>query len=165
MNPHYLTFFRMICNGRYRHIGRGPTLKSYGYIGNTVVQYIRLLQAPSSAIHQRMFFLADYEPISLEAWANAFQVALGAPPIGTIPVGIARAVARLGDFVNLLGIKRFPFNTFRLKNVLTAYRADLSSTREVCGQLPYTMEEGVIATARWVHTTISGKLAFERNTT
>src|SRR6266849_2379062 len=41
MNAHYLRFFRMIRDGRYVHIGRGPKLKSYGYVGNTITQYIR----------------------------------------------------------------------------------------------------------------------------
>jgi hypothetical protein len=152
MNDHYLKFFRMIRDGTYRHVGSGPTLKSYGYVGNTVFQYIRLLEAPADAIHRRVFFLADYEPIALEAWADAFQVALGAPLIRTIPVSVARAAARLGDLVNFLGVKRFPFNSFRLNNVLTAYRVDLSSTRAVCGDLPYAMADGVAETARWLGT-------------
>ena len=36
MNPHYLRFFRMVRDGRYFHVGRGPTRKSYGYVRNTV---------------------------------------------------------------------------------------------------------------------------------
>jgi nucleoside-diphosphate-sugar epimerase len=150
MNPHYLTFFRMIRDGSYFHVGRGPTLKSYGYVGNTVAQYIRLLEAPAEALHGRVLYLADYEPIGLEAWADAFQAALGAPPIRTVPVSVARVAAWLGDFLNLVGAKRFPFNSFRLNNVLTAYRADLSSTRAVCGDLPYTMSDGVAQTAKWL---------------
>lgn len=152
MNPHYLRFFRMIRDGTYRHIGRGATLKSYGYVGNTVTQYVRLLEAPAAAIHRRLFFLADYEPIALEAWADAFQAALGAPPIRTLSIGTARVAARIGDLVNFIGLKRFPFNSFRLNNVLTPYRADLSSTRAVCGDLPFTMAEGVAETAQWLRT-------------
>lgn len=150
MNPHYLRFFRMLLQGRYRHIGRGPTLKSYGYVGNTVWQYCRLLEAPAEAIVRRVFFLADYEPLALEAWAEAFRIELGGPPIRTMPVAVARTAALVGDLINFLGVKRFPFNSFRLKNVLTPYVVDLSSTRSVCGELPYTMQEGVIETARWL---------------
>ncbi len=150
MNPHYLRFFGMIRDGRYFHVGRGPTYKSYGYVGNTVHQYLRLLDADAGAIHRRMFFLADYEPIALEAWAEAFRAALGAPPIRTLPRPVARAAARLGDLINLAGMRGFPFNSFRLNNVLTEYRADLSGTREVCGELPYTMAQGVLATAAWL---------------
>jgi nucleoside-diphosphate-sugar epimerase len=150
MNPHYLTFFRMIRNGRYRHVGRGPTLKSYGYVGNTVWQYRQLLGAAREAIQGRVFYLADYEPLAIEAWANAFQAELGGPGIRTIPLGVARAAARVGDLINLLGAKRFPFNSFRLNNVLTAYRADLGPTRAVCGDLPFSMTDGVKETSAWL---------------
>jgi GlcNAc-P-P-Und epimerase len=150
MSPHYLRFFGMVRDGRYFHVGRGPTFKSYGYVGNTVHQYLRLLDAPDSMISRKTFFLADYEPISLEAWAEAFREALGAPPIRTIPRGAARVAARLGDVINLLGMSSFPFNSFRLNNVLTEYFADVAATRAVCGDLPYAMLEGVTETARWL---------------
>jgi nucleoside-diphosphate-sugar epimerase len=150
MNPHYLRFFRMIRDGRYVHVGRGPTFKSYGYVGNTAHQYLRLLEVPDEAIARRVFYLADYEPIALEAWAEAFRAALDAPPIRTIPLGTARVVARVGDAINRLGGRRFPFNSFRLNNVLTAYLADLAPTRAVCGELPYTMLDGVAETVRWL---------------
>jgi nucleoside-diphosphate-sugar epimerase len=150
MNPHYLRFFQMIRDGRYFHVGGGPRRKSYGYVGNTVAQYLALLDAPAEAIHERVFYLADYEPIGLEAWAEAFRAALGAPPIRTLPLPLARLAAGIGDLVNLAGFRRFPFNSFRLNNVLTAYRVDLSSTRAVCGELPFTMQDGVAETVRWL---------------
>jgi GlcNAc-P-P-Und epimerase len=150
MSAHYLRFFGMIRDGRYFHVGRGRTFKSYGYVGNTVHQYVQLLRAPEELIARRTFFLADYDPITLEEWTEAFRLSLGAPPIRTIPPGLARAVARLGDAINFVGLTRFPFNSFRLNNVMTEYRADLTSTRAVCGELPYTMTDGVAETARWL---------------
>ena len=151
MNPHYLRFFRMIRDGRYFHVGRGPTLKSYGYVGNTVQQFLRLLIAPADRIQGRVLYLADYEPLALEAWADAFQRVLGARRIRAMPVALARVAALIGDVVNHLGVPRFPFNSFRLRNVLTAYQVDLSATAAVCGPLPYTMDDGVRATVSWLH--------------
>lgn len=151
MNPHYLRYFRMIRNGRYFHVGREPSLKSYGYVGNTVYQYEQLMLAPPEQIHRRTFYIADYEPLSLQGWSNAFQVALAGPPIRTVPRFIAVGLARVGDAVNALGIKRFPFNSFRLNNVLTPYDLDMTPTRDVVGELPFTMHEGVDITAEWVH--------------
>lgn len=150
MNSHYQTFFRLIRDGRYWHVGQGPTLKSYGYVGNTVLQYKRLLEAPAWTTQGRVLYLADYEPLALEAWAEAFRGELGAPPIRTLPSGLARAAARMGDVINALGAKRFPFNSFRLNNVQTSYRVDLSLTKTVCGDLPYDMAEGVWETAQWL---------------
>lgn len=150
MNPHYLRFFKMIRDGRYFHVGRGRTLKSYGYVGNTVHQYVRLLEAPAERIARKLFYLADYEPIVLEEWAEAFRVALGAPPIRSMPQGVARAVARVGDLITRIGVSRFPFTTFRLNNVLTDFHVDTAGTREVCGDLPYTITDGVSETVEWL---------------
>ena len=67
MNPHYQAFFRMIKTGRYFHFGYKPLRKSYGYIGNTVQQYIALLSAPRKKINRIYFYIADYKPISFTA--------------------------------------------------------------------------------------------------
>jgi nucleoside-diphosphate-sugar epimerase len=139
----------MICRGRYFHVGRAPLWKSYSYVGNIAHQYMRLLQAPGETIHRRTFYLADYVPIDLLAWCDALQRALQAPPIPHIPLAIAKALAWGGDIANALGFRQLPFNSFRLRNIRTQYQFDLEATREVCGPLPYTVEQGVEATAAW----------------
>jgi nucleoside-diphosphate-sugar epimerase len=151
MNPHYLTFFRMVRDGRYFHVGGGHVLKSYGYVGNIVAQYLALMTAPVSQIHAQTLYLSDYTPVTIADWANAFQRALGAPPIRSLPLPVARVGALFGDSINALGVKRFPLNSFRLNNVLTPSAVDVTSTREVCGDSPFTMEQGVAATVRWLH--------------
>jgi len=150
MNPHYLRFFRMIRAGRYYHVGQGPTYKSYGYVGNTVHQLVHLLRAPAAAINRQTFYVADYEPIALEDWAESFRKHLGAPRIRTMPMTFAIPIAKLGDLINALGIARFPFNSFRLRNVRTPYQVDVGPLRAVCGPLPYSMEEGVKETIVWI---------------
>lgn len=150
MNPHYLKFFRMLRKGTYFHVAAGPTRKSYGYVGNTAFQYKKLLEARDEEIRGGVFYLADYEPISIEDWAEQLRIALGGPPIRTVPRTLATGFARIGDLLNSLGWSRFPFNSFRLRNVLTPYVLDLSATRAVCGELPCSMEQGVAATAEWI---------------
>jgi GlcNAc-P-P-Und epimerase len=157
MNPHYLRFFRMIRDGQYFHVGNRTTLKSYGYVGNTVYQYMQLLEAPEGLIQGRLFFLADYELLPLQAWAEAFRTALNAPRIRTFPLWAARAAARLGDGINAIGLSRFPFNSFRLRNVLTEYRADIAATKAVCGDLPFTMTDGVAETATWLRSVLPAR--------
>jgi nucleoside-diphosphate-sugar epimerase len=152
MSAHYQRFLRMIEHGRYVHVGRRPLLKSYGYVGNIVHQLQHLLAAPREHIHRRTFYLADYEPLSLRGWADEIQRQLGAARIRTIPEPAARAMARVGDGLNRLGWTRFPFNSFRLRNVLTEYQFDLRQTEEVCGPLPFTMREGVRELVAWLRT-------------
>lgn len=163
MNPHYLRFFGMIRRGRYVHVGRDAVRKTYGFVGNTIHQYAQLLlDAPAASIHRRTFYLGDYEPIDLRAWADGFRDALEAPHIRTVPVTLARAVARIGDIVNAIGFDRFPLNSFRLRNVLTASVLDLAATEAVCGPLPYSLQDGIAQTAAWLRATWSGSPAVPR---
>jgi hypothetical protein len=53
-------------------------------------------------------------------------------------------------------MRGFPFNSFRLRNILTQYQFDLTAAKAVCGPLPYTIEQGVKETAAWFNR--SGRL-------
>ena len=151
MSPHYQLFLRMIQRGHYFHVGKKPLWKSYSYIENIAFQYLRLLEAPADLIHRKTLYLADYEPIDLLAWCDAFQHAFQSRPIPHVPLGLARTAAYCGDAVNAIGVRNFPFNSFRLNNVLTQYRFDTKALEAICGPLPYTMEQGVAETAAWLH--------------
>lgn len=150
MNPKYLSFFRLIAAGRYFHVGRAPLRKSYGYVGNTVHQYLRLLEVPAETIHRRLFYLADYEPLSIRQWAESLRDRMGAPPIRTIPVPIAVAGAAAGSTLWVLGLRQIPFTLYRLRNVLTEYLYDLSETERALGALPCDFNRAVDDTAEWL---------------
>jgi GlcNAc-P-P-Und epimerase len=149
MSEHYRRFLRLIQRGYYFHVGRAPLFKSFSYVGNITHQYLQLLNASPELIHRKTFYLADYETVDLVAWSDAFQRALQARPIPHMPVPIAHALARCGDAANALGMKSFPFNTRRLKNILTQYQFDLTATKAVCGPLPRTVAEGIQETVNW----------------
>jgi nucleoside-diphosphate-sugar epimerase len=157
MNPHYLTFFAMVRDGRYFHISGGPTPKTYGYVQNTVRQFQSLLEAPAEQVHRRTFYLADTPQISLEQWANAFQEAFAAPRIRTMPRFVARGLARTGDAIATIGIKRFPFTSFRLNNVVTPSVVTLAPTNDVCGLPSVALPEAVAATTSWLRRVWSGE--------
>jgi GlcNAc-P-P-Und epimerase len=149
MSSHYRRFLFLIKHGLYFHVDRGPLLKSYSYVGNIAHQYIRLLSAPAKIIQERTLYLADYSPLDLIAWCDAFQRAFGARPIPVIPKSVSRILALIGDTLERCGMKGPPFNSVRLRNMLTQYRFDLSETEVICGPLPYTEEDGVELTAAW----------------
>jgi len=149
MSPHYQSLLRFISTGRYFHCGRSDLFKSYIYAGNIAHQYRLLLEANPSAVHRQTFYMSDYEPLSLRAYTNALARELGAKPVPTMPLATAKALAAVGDLVNACGFKRFPFNSFRLHNILTEHIFDLSKTQAVCGPLPFTQEQGIRETARW----------------
>jgi len=110
---------------------------------------VSLLDAAPDRIRGKTLYLADYKPVSLRAWADGFRRALGAPAIRTVPKALARAAAWSGDQINALGWRGFPFNTFRLENVMTESVYDLRNTEAICGPLPYGMEAGIDETAKW----------------
>jgi GlcNAc-P-P-Und epimerase len=87
--------------------------------------------------------------LSLREWADALQREFGCKPIPTLSEPMARALAKTGDLFNVAGIQRFPFNSFRLNNILTEYQYDMSPTEAVCGNMSYTFERGVKETASW----------------
>jgi nucleoside-diphosphate-sugar epimerase len=151
VNLHYQRFLKLVKLGLFFHVDPGPLYKSYGYIGNITHQYIRLLHAPAEIIHGRTLYLADYSPIDLVSWCNAFQRCFGARPIPVLPRTLVRMLALTGDAVGYFGIRRVPFNSFRLNNMLTQYRFDMRETEAICGPLPYTIEDGVRITADWIN--------------
>ncbi len=149
MSPHYQRFLGALAKGHYFHVGSGRLLKSYGYVGNTVYEYAKFMAAPKEAIAGRTFYIADYAPISLRDWIDALSSELSGRSVRTMPIPMARLLAKCGDMLNAAGWRRFPFNSFRVNNILTEYTSDLAPTERVCGPLPYTMADGVVRTAKW----------------
>ena len=149
MNEHYQSFLRNLKRGTFFHFSKRPLYKSYSYAGNIAFQYWRLLTAPSEQINEKTFYLADYEPLSLRQYVDQLAQHLHAPKVRSIPYPIAKTLALCGDMAKAIGIPRVPFTSFRLNNILTEYQFDMSATKSVCGDLPYTFEDGVKATAKW----------------
>ena len=149
MSAHYQRFLRLIQRGYYFHVGSAPLLKSFSYVGNITHQYLALMNAPLESVHRKTFYHADYEPLDLVAWGDAFQRAFQARRIPRMPVPVARAIACCGDAAIALGMKSFPLTRRRLKNILTQYQFDLTATKSVCGPLPRTIEQGIQETVDW----------------
>jgi GlcNAc-P-P-Und epimerase len=149
MSSHYQRFLGHLQAGRYFHLGKGPLFKSYGYVGNTVYQIMKFMSAESGQIHGKAFYLSDYEQLSLTAWINALAEALGTTPPRSVPVVVARILGVGGDILNWMGLKTFPLNSFRVRNILTEYTFDMTETERICGALPFTIDQGVSRTARW----------------
>lgn len=149
MSLHYQRFLRLVKKGRFFHIGKGPLYKSYGYIENSIFQYLQFLRANGEAIHGKTFYIADYQPLSLRNWINELALGFEVGKVKTLPVLLARKAALVGDVLNFLGFRRFPFNTFRVNNILTEYIFDMAPTEEVCGPLPFSEKEGVVKTVKW----------------
>ena len=149
MSSHYQRFLGHLQAGRYFHFGKGPLFKSYGYVGNTVYQIMKFINIDGGQIHGKTFYLGDYEPLSLTTWINRLAEGLGAAPPRSVPVVVARIIGLGGDIVNWMGLKRFPLNSYRVRNILMEYIFDMAETEKICGALPFTTDQGVSRTVRW----------------
>ena len=54
------------------------------------------------------------------------------------------------------GVKGFPITSYRLRNLLTDTPQDMEPLRRICGDLPYTQQEGTDATVAWMKAQESG---------
>ena len=149
MSSHYQRFLGHLRAGRYFHFGKGPLFKSYGYIGNTVYQIMKFINVDSEQINRKTFYLSDYEPLSLTAWTNLLAKGMGAAHPASVPVVAARFLGLGGDILNWMGLKAFPLNSYRVRNILTEYTFDMIETEKICGALPFTIDQGVSRTVHW----------------
>ncbi len=149
----YRDFFDMVRHGRYIHPKGARIQKSFGFVGNTVHQLDRLMQAPAAAIRSQLFYIADYEPIEVRAWGEMIREAFGVRPIRDVPQGLLRGIARVGDGLAMLGWKDVPLTSFRLENLLTPMIYDMAPLQAVCGPLPFSVAQGVALTVDWMKRT------------
>ena len=160
-------FFKTIERGYYFHPGRKDCLRTYGFVGNTVHQIRRLLDAPAEQVNGNIFYLGD-PPIRLRDFANGFSQILRGRNAMTLPYLLLRAAALFGDATAALGFTSFPLTSRRLGNMTTDNVIDLTPTFAVTGPPKYTLEQGIEmtvqrlpqmkqATARWMKLHIEQK--------
>lgn len=148
----YKTFFLAIARGRYVHPGSAHVFKSFGFVGNTVYELERVMDAPADAVAGKTIYVADYPPIDVAVMAGTIQRALGVTPIKTLSVRALRLAAWVGDCLKAFGWRNPPLTSFRLDNLLTPMVHDLEPLEDVVGALPYSLEEGVRITVDWLRT-------------
>ena len=144
----YRNFFEILINKRYFHIGRKSCVKTYGYIGNLMYQIDSIINAPVEQIQGNVFYLGDYNSTDIHEWSDEIATDLGIT-IKTVPYPLIKLAAIGGDFLKYWGI-RFPMNSFRLNNMTTNNVVDLSNTKAVAPDLPYTRIEGIRRTLEWL---------------
>lgn len=147
----YRRFFLMIARGRFFQVGSASAPKLFGYVGNTVHQLRKLLEAPPERIRGKVLYLSDYEPIVIRDWAEMIRLKLNAPRIHTMPEPLVRTAAMAGDLLEFLGWPNVPLTSFRLANLRTDTSGmPLDAIRALAPRLPFTLGEGVDETVAWL---------------
>jgi len=144
----YWALFKLIQKGFYVHPAGVNINYSLGFVGNTVSQLDKLIQAPNVKVHGKTFYLADCPPINMRVWTNLIQKTFGAQRIREMPIWTLKVVAAIGDAMKLVGWDYPPLSSFRLKNMLTSFVFDLDPI--ITDNLPYMLEEAVQITINWM---------------
>ncbi|MGR9106609.1 MAG: NAD-dependent epimerase/dehydratase family protein [Gammaproteobacteria bacterium] len=146
--PPYRSFFDLIIQKRYFHIGRQGCTKTYGYVGNTTYQIECLLFSETSNPQEKIFYLGDRPPLDIEKWANQIACELGSR-IMRLPYFSIKLAALCGDILKRFGIG-FPMNSFRLKNMTTNHIIDLDAIYRIAPDPPFSTLDGIRDTLGWI---------------
>jgi nucleoside-diphosphate-sugar epimerase len=144
-------FWRVVERGLYVHPGRRPVIRCYGYVKNVAYQIQKIFEAPYDAVHGKTFYLGD-RPINLFDWVNGFSKALTGREVRVIPRPLMRALALAGDIPSRLTGKPFLINSSRFRSMTTDYETPMEPTFELLGENPYTLEDGIHETVKWLRT-------------
>ena len=146
----YRDFFDTVRAKRYVKIRGFDPYKSYGYVGNAVHELVAFANAEVAEIDRRVFWLTDYPPLKLSEWADLIADDFDVRRPRTVPLSLLRFIAWAGDWAQRAGYQEPPLTSFRLKNLLTEMVYDSSDTSAIVGPLPFSLEQGVQETVRWM---------------
>lgn len=146
----YRTFFDHVRAGRYFHPAGLKVLKSFGYVGNSVFQLRRIMAAPAEAVASKTFYIGDYEPIDVLGFSQSIAREFGGTHVKTLPLGLLKLLAWVGDGLQMVGYKNPPLTSFRLDNLCTNMLHDFGSLPAVTGPLPFSAQAGVKKTVEWM---------------
>lgn len=149
----YRDFFNTIQKGLYVHTRGVATHRQWGFVGNSIHQIDKLITAPEERVNRKMFYLADYDPIDLQDFANAVQKAFKSKRIMSVPSWLMRSAATGGDLLHFLGWKNPPLTSFRLRNLWSDEIQDITPLKKIAGALPFSYQEGIEQTVKWIHDT------------
>lgn len=152
MSPHYCRFVKLVAKGWFVYFGRKEVRKDFGFVGNVAFQLVRLIEAEAPKVHRGIFYLGDYETITIRKWAEGFRKYFRARKIFTVPKGIVIVGAWVGDLLVYCGKRKFLLTSFRYRNLTEDDLCDMGPTRDVCGSLPYTFDEAIADTGKWMKT-------------
>jgi nucleoside-diphosphate-sugar epimerase len=142
-------FWRVLRKGIYFHPGKKPVIRSYAYIGNVVNQIMKIFDAPQEKVNKKVFYVGD-KPINLYAWVNGFSNKLKGKNVRIVPRSLIRILGYAGDVLSLFKIK-FPIKSSRFTSMTQDYLTPMEATFEALGSPPYSLEEGIDATVKWLN--------------
>tara|TARA_B110000211_G_C14093199_1_gene560718 strand:- start:2685 stop:3656 length:972 start_codon:yes stop_codon:yes gene_type:complete len=147
----YGKFFKLIKSGLYLHPSLANKKRDFGFVGNTCFQITSLIES-SLDLNKKVFYLADYNSFYIKDWAVKISLAYGkSGNIFTIPKWLLFSLAKSGDLLKNIGIKEPLFSTFRLNNMSKETLVPIDNIKNITGDLPYSLDEGIDITIKWLN--------------
>jgi nucleoside-diphosphate-sugar epimerase len=146
---HLLGFFRAVCRGVFRPIGRRPVWLHPIYVDDMAEAFVSCCRSPEAV--GECFHIAQREPVTLATLAATVADALGvAPPHGYIPRPMALAVAAVGELLPARMRQRAPLTRSRLEFLTHSRVYDVSKAQRL---LDFTasmgLRKGIARTTAW----------------
>jgi nucleoside-diphosphate-sugar epimerase len=150
MKANALRLFQVIDRGLPLPLGAVQNQRSLLYAGNFVAAVGATIEHEAG---NDLFFVSDGLPIATPDLIRAIARALGRPArLVSVPVGLMRVAARIGDQVARV-LPAVLFTSATLDRVVGSLAVNSSKLSAAVGfRPPYTLEQGLGATADWYHT-------------
>jgi nucleoside-diphosphate-sugar epimerase len=148
MRANALRLFELIDRGIPLPFGAVDNRRSLLYVGNFLAALTAVVEQESG---NELFFVSDGPAVATPELVRIIARALGRPArLVPVPVTFMRAAARAGD--QLARVVPWPLTSANLDRLIGSLAVDSSRLEAVAGRPPYTLEEGVTATAGWYRT-------------
>lgn len=149
-SSHNRQFWLVLKKGLYVHSGSQPVKRCFGFVGNVVAQFDRILNSQKEQVHGKVFYVGD-EVVDQLDWINAFAIELTGHQVRVVPRWLLHSAALLGDAVIALG-GTFPIFSARFLRMRQHYVTPMAPTFRTLGYPKIPLKEGVRETVAWLET-------------
>jgi hypothetical protein len=110
---------------------------------------LRVLELPEEAVNRQTFYVGD-EVDDIYGWASGFCLALCGRPAPKIPRPLLRAIALAGDAISAIRGNPFYLTSSRYRSMTSDYPTPMNKTFEAIGKGPFTLQQGIDETVKWL---------------
>jgi nucleoside-diphosphate-sugar epimerase len=154
MKANALRLFQLVDRGLPLPLAAVRNQRSLLYVGNFVAAVAATVEHDAG---NDLFFVSDGAPPATPDLIRAIARALGRPArLVSVPVELMRVAARIGDQMARVA-PAVPFTSANLDRVVGSLAVNSSKLSTAVGfRPPYTLDQGLAATAAWYRTQGSG---------
>jgi UDP-N-acetyl-alpha-D-quinovosamine dehydrogenase len=154
MKGNMRNLFELVDRGWPLPFGLVENRRSLVYCGNVAAAIEAVLTSTTDIDTTAPFFLSDGADVSTRELVREIARALGRPArLLPVPPALIRVAGRVGDAIGRA--VRVPFTSDQADRLLGSLALDASRFARVSGfRPPFTLREGMAATANWYRTTV-----------